>query len=307
MVAAAMGGCSNDNDDTGGAKTANGKQITFVGPVAAPVWIDAKNAFEAEAAKHGMQAKWVAPSNVDIPGNIQAIESAITAGADGIATCALDPQAYAPALQRAKERKIPVILVDCDTKDTSMRTSFVGTIGKTFGAATAKRLVETAGPTGQVIVMQGNLDAQIQTDIHNGFKEELDKSPGWRIVAREQDNSDVAQATSKFEALFRTHPGATHVHCIEANCPGAAVTVINERKLSVKVIGIDDQPPTLDGIRSGVVAFSAAQPFAKMGRLAAQYLAQAFAGETPPSTTDTGIVFITRDNVDSYKNDPAYK
>jgi ribose transport system substrate-binding protein len=311
-LALAVGACgSDDNDDSSGASkgsgasAAEGKKVTFVGPVAAPVWLDAKKGFEEQAKKDGMVPTWTAPAAVDIPGNVQAIENAVSSGADGIATCALDPKAYAVALQKAQERDVPVVLVDCDTEDKSLRAAYVGTIGATFGAETAKHAVELDPDGGEVIVLQSGLDVQIQNEIFDGFEKGIQGKGAWKVVAKEADEANVQKSVAKLEALFRTHPNAKYVYCIEAFCPEAAATVIKEKGLAdkIKVIGIDDQPATLDGIRDDIVVFSAAQPFLKMGRLAASALAQALSGEEPPDSTDTGVVNIDKDNVTTYKDD----
>ena len=308
LAALVAAGCGSSSDTTGsteggtttGDSAAQGKKVTFVGPIAAPVWLTANKAFEAEAKQQGMDPNWVVPSEIDIPGNVQAIESAVTAGADGIATCALDPEAYAVALEEAKEREVPVVLVDCDTTDKSLRTAFVGTVGQTFGEKTAKHLIEKEGDDGEVIVLQTSLDVPIQNEIFEGFEAGI-KGTGIEVVAREADESIDQKAIEKLETLLRVHPDTKYVYCIEAICPGAAATVIRERGLDTKVIGIDDEEATLEGIKDGIVTFSAAQPFHEMGTLAARYLAESLSGKKVPSTTDTGVIFVEKDNLDSYK------
>jgi len=306
----AFAACGSDDDGGGGgggadSASAEGKKVTFVGPIVAPVWLDAKEGFETEARKRGMEPDWSAPNAVDIPGNVQAVQSAITAGADGVAFCALDPKAYKTAFDAAKERDVPVILVDCEAEDKSDRLAYVGTIGATFGEGTARHLLEVEGDTGNVIVLQQTLDSAIANQIFEGFKKGLSAAPGWKILTRQADNSDVQRTIPQLEGLLRRYPETTYIYCIEANCPDAASTVIREGGYEgkVKIIGIDDQKPTLDGIKSGLVTFSAAQPFGKMGRLAAQYFADHFEGRDVPSSTDTGLLVIDKDNVDTYRQE----
>lgn len=281
------------------ADAAQGKQVTFVGPIAVPVWLQARDGFKNEANKLGMKPTWFAPSTVDIPTIVQSLQDALNSGADGLVTCALDPKAFTPVLQQAKQKNVPVILTDCDIPDKSQRTAFVGTIGKTFGKASGQKLDELTDGKGKAIVMQGQFDAQIQNDIFAGFKDGIADS-SIQIVAHEADNSDVQAAVTKFEQLFRTYPDADIVYCIEAGCAGAAATVAKETNRKVTIFGTDDNKETLDGIRSGAITISAAQPFTKMGQLAAQYLADSFNGKQVPSITDTGVIFIQKDNVDTY-------
>lgn len=293
------GACATESGTPSGGDQ---KEVTFVGPIAVPVWLQARDGFVAEAERLGLKANWFAPASVEIPTIVQALQDALNSGVDGLATCALDPNAFEPVLRDAQAKNVPVVLVDCDVPDQSLRLAFVGTIGDTFGEASGRKLVELTGGTGKVLVMQGQFDAQIQNDILAGFMKGIEGTD-IEVLAREADNSDVQIAVSKFEQLFRTYPDADIVYCIEAGCAGAAATVAKETGREMLIFGTDDNPETLDGIRDGTIAISAAQPFKKMGQLAAQFLADEFAGRTVPSVTDTGVVFITKSNVDTYLND----
>src|SRR4029077_8358568 len=111
-------------------------------------------------------------------------------GAKGIVTCALDPNAYTPALQQAQQEHVPVVLVDCDVSNPSLRAGYVGTVGATFGAKTATHLEQVSPKGGNVLVMETSFDVQIQNQIYQGFAKTLARKKGWTISAREADNSD---------------------------------------------------------------------------------------------------------------------
>ncbi|HVZ13107.1 MAG TPA: substrate-binding domain-containing protein [Bauldia sp.] len=285
------------------ADAAAGQPITFVSPlIGHPVWLQARDAFLAKAKDLGMQATWTGPQGVDIPAMVQQIEGAIASGAKGIVTCALDPGAFDGVLSDAKKANVPVVLTDCDSSTPDERLAFVGTIGSTFGAQSGQKLADMTGGKANIIIMQGSLDAKIQNDIKGGFLQAIAEHPDMKVIATDADDSSVETAVSKFEALLRTNPQTTVIYCIEASCAGAAATVAEEQGLLDKltIFGTDDTAETLAGIRAGKIEVSAAQAFPKMGSLAAQYLADHFNGKDVPSVTDTGAIFITKDNVDSY-------
>jgi ribose transport system substrate-binding protein len=279
--------------------------VTFVGPVSVPVWLAAKKGFEDKSSELGMSSNWAAPAGAEIPAIVGQLQNALTAGADGLVTCALDPKAFEPVLEEAKSDGVPVVLTDCDVEEEDLRAAYVGTVGKTFGEQSAERLSELVNDKAEIIVMQGQLDAAIQNEIYDGFKAGIADKPGMKVVAREADDSEVQEAVEKFGTLFNTHPDATAVYCIEAGCGEAAVTAAREAGNldQLTIMGTDDNPGLLDDIRKGDVAVSAAQPFELMGRLAAQFLADVFEGKKPPSVTDTGVIFITKENVDSFSQE----
>lgn len=292
---------STKSSGSGKKSATAGKQVIFIPPVVAPVWNDAVKGFEAEAKKYGMSPTSSAPNGVSVGAEVQTLSSAISSGARGIAFCPEEAHAFDGELQHAKSQGIPVVTVDCPVDNTSLRISQVGTVGQTFGAATAQHLLKVAGNSGQVVVFQESLGSAIANQIFGGFKGALSSSTGWKIVAHYGDNDQVSTDISDLNALFKTHPGITYVYCIEANCPAGAVDAITSNHLQgkVHVIGIDNESATLNGIRSGIVSFSAAQPFTTMGKLAADYLAWHFEGKPVPRNTDTGVVFIDKSNVDT--------
>lgn len=300
VVASACGG--DGGNGTGEESDVEEKKVTFVGPLHHPVWLKAKQGFEETGEKLGLDTSWVAPQGVDIAQSVQMVETAIASGADGIATCALDPDAFIGVLEEAKADSIPVILVDCDVEDKSLRTSYVGTVGQTFGEESGDRLAEMTNGKAKIIVMQGQFDAAIQNEILEGFKDGISDEPGMEIIARAADNSDLELAVKKFEALFRTHSDATAVYCIEASCAQAAAQVAKEQGLldQLLIFGTDDLEPTVEGIRDGDIEITAAQDFCLMGELAAQYLADALSGEEVPAEHDTGVIFVDEENADNY-------
>src|SRR5438067_687988 len=67
-----------------------------------------------------------------------------------------------------------------------------------------------------------------------------------------------------------------------------------------KTAGFDDLKDTLQGIRDGTVAFCIVQKTFKMGWLSVEALLDASKGKTLPKVTDTGVLFVTKSNVDTY-------
>ena len=67
--------------------------------------------------------------------------------------------------------------------------------------------------------------------------------------------------------------------------------------------GFDDLKDTLEGIREGSIQFCLVQKTFTMGWLSVEKLLAAVNGEEIEKEIDTGIIVVTKDNVDSYMAD----
>ncbi len=289
---------------SGGSDAAKGKRVTYVAPNLNPVWLAAGKSFAAESKKLGMVPSQTGPQKTDVATLVNDVQSALNSGAQGIATCALQPSAFQQVLTKAKSNKVPVALINCDTKDPGLRVGFVGTIADTFGSDTAKHLIKVAGnKKWNVIGDQTSLSQPLQAAQWSAFESTL-KTQGalGKVVARIADNADTAKSESLLAAALRANPDANLIFCLNAECPGAAVTAVKSTGLQGKVtiVGIDNQAPTVSGIQSGDILFSAGQGYEKMGTVAAMNLYLAFNNKPVPSITDAGVVFLDKSNVAQY-------
>ena len=67
------------------------------------------------------------------------------------------------------------------------------------------------------------------------------------------------------------------------------------------VAGFDDLGDTLQGIRDGSIAFCIVQNTYRMGWLSVERLMDAVQGKVLPRVIDTGVVFVDRWNIGTYK------
>ena len=122
-----------------------------------------------------------------------------------------------------------------------------------------------------------------------------------------KDISDVAwdQLYAYLTAYLAAHPNLKAIFGVSAEvCPGAAAALKQQGKAGAIILaGFDDLPDTLAGIRSGVVNFCIAQRTYKMGWLSVEKLLDAIDGKALPKEIDTGVLVISKDNVDTYMQD----
>ena len=291
----------------GGAEPAKKElNLVFVTPlVAHPVWDVARAGFEAAAKDLGFKGQYVGPQGIDPAEMVNQIELAIASKVDGIITMPIAPTAMRPVLKKAAEAKIPVVFVGAeDPESTSL--AFVGTnevnLGKQGGAAIKEKFGKA--PI-RAIVLQSTMDASFAIKARDGYLDALKDYPDFKMVLNESCNSDMQIAMQKFEAAFKAYPEINLVIGVCGEAGPAAAKVIKENRLEGKitVVAIDDVEETVNLIKAGAIWGTEAQNFYKMGNLGAKILIDYIKSGTKPASTinDSGSIFVTKDNLDTYK------
>lgn len=257
--------------------------------------------FKAAARKYGVKVDKVDPQKFELPLQVKVIEDLIAQRVDGIAISALDDKGLVPVIADAAKAGIKVITFDAPAPSSAALT-YIGTDNKSAGVAAGKRMGELMKGKGKIVILQGGLGATNLNLRTQGFKEALAAWPGIQVLEVTDVAGDFSVATNKTEALLQTYPDLSAIFAVSAEGAPAAAQVLKQQGKAGKILlaGFDDLKDTLQGIRDGSVAFCLVQKTFKMGWLSVEALLDAEKGKTLPKVTDTGVLFVTRDNVGGY-------
>jgi ribose transport system substrate-binding protein len=259
--------------------------------------------FQAAAKKYGIKVEKVDPQKFELPLQVKVIEDLIAQQVDGIAISALDDQGLVPVIADATKAGIKVITFDADAK-SSARLEYIGTNNEAAGLAAGKKMVELMKGQGNLVILQGGLGASNLNERTAGFKKAI---AGTKIKLLEVTDvaGDFSVATNKTEALLQTYPDLSAIFAVSAEGAPAAAQVLKQQGKAGKILlaGFDDLKDTLEGIRDGTVSFCLVQKTFKMGWLSVEALLDAGKGKTLPKVTDTGVLFVTKQNVGGYMDE----
>jgi len=261
--------------------------------------------FKAAAKKYDVNVDKVDPQKFELPLQVKAIEELIAQRVDGIAISALDDAGLVPVIAEATRAGIKVITFDAPAP-SSQALTYIGTDNKTAGYEAGKKMAELMKGKGSIAILQGGLGATNLNLRTQGFKEAMAKSaPGVKILEVVDVAGDFSVATNKTEAILQTYPELTAIFAVSAEGAPAAASVLKQQKKAGKILlaGFDDLKDTLQGIRDGTVAFCIVQKTFKMGWLSVEALLDATKGKALPKVTDTGVLFVTKSNVNSYMDE----
>jgi ribose transport system substrate-binding protein len=261
--------------------------------------------FKAAAAKYGVKADRVDPQKMELPLQVKSLEELIAQHVDGIALSAVDDAGLVPVIADATKAGIKVITFDAPAPSSAALT-YIGTDNQTAGFEAGKKMAELMKGKGKIVILQGGLTATNLNLRTQGFKDALAKqAPDIKVLEVIDTAGDFSVANSKTEALLQAYPDVTALFSVSAEGAPAAAAVLKQQGKAGKILlaGFDDLKDTLAGIKDGSVAFCIVQKTFKMGWLSIEALRDAQAGKTLPKVTDTGVLFVAKDNVDTYMDE----
>ena len=276
---------------------------TFVSPlISHEYWIDVDEGIQAEAEATGVNVDTIGETKVDVDVMVKYIDTAIASKVDGIITMALSPAAIGPAIDRAKDAGIPVILVDTDAPDSS-RDAYVGTSNYDAGYTAGEAMIEATGGEAKIGIIRGTEGQETDNERIRGFEDAIADQEGLEILDVQSCNSDMLTGTQKVTDMLKAYPELTAIFGSEGTGAVAAGKVLleQERVGEITVIGFDDTDECLDYIRQGVVYGTIAQKPHFMGKMAVDMLNDLNDGkELEETLIDSGVTVVTEENVDTY-------
>lgn len=255
--------------------------------------------FQDAGAKYGVNVEIESPPKLDIALQVKVIEDLIARGVDGIAISAVDNKGLISVIDEAIAAGIIVICFDADAPSTN-RITYIGTNNTEAGVTAGKYMFDLMGNTGNVAILQGGMAANLN-EREVGFRKAAESS-GVKIVAFETYQADFAEGVNKTEAMLETYPNLNGIFGPEAYGAPVVATVLKEqgRVGDIVVGGFDDLAETITGIKDGSVQFCLVQKAYKMGWVSVEILQDLLAGKKVAENIDTGVIIVTKENVDSY-------
>jgi simple sugar transport system substrate-binding protein len=258
----------------------------------------------------GCQFQWTGAKNQEVGIMVSAVNTAVSANADGIAVCVVDKSAFRKPIDDALDKGIPVVSYNADgarADKGSNRLAYIGQGLYDSGFALGTRalqLVDSGNVVG-FIAQPGALNIQPRID---GASDAIKQSGKPIKFSPVGTDPDVTKGASIIDAYAQGHQDLAGMLAVDAGSTqavGATVTKYNMRSKGLKVAGgFDLTPETLSAIKSGGLDYTIDQQPYLQGFLPVLYLwlYKLSGGLVLPSETNTGLLFVTKDNVSPYQS-----
>ena len=317
-ASALLAACSNDNNKSdNAAATGAGDfpstpkwKFVFVNHVTTnPFFTPTQYGAQDACALLNCEFQWTGSKDSIVAEMVNATNAAISAKADGIALAVVDKNAFNAPVKQALAAGIPVVSYNADGAKDNPGTDRLAYIGQGLydsGFQLGQRALASGLASGDVvgfIATPGALNIQPRID---GASDALKQSGKPIKFTPVGTNADVTKGLSIIDAYAQGHPNLAGMLAVDAGSTqsvGQVVQKYNMRSKGLKVAGgFDLVPETLQAIKGGSLDYTIDQQPYLQGFLPVLYLYlyKLSGGLVFPSETNTGLLFVTKDNVDPY-------
>jgi simple sugar transport system substrate-binding protein len=253
----------------------------------------------------GCSYQWTGSTNSIAGQMVSAMNSAISAKANGIGVCLINDTAFNNPVDTALGRGIPVIAYNADVSAgvKNNRMSYVGQNNLTAGAAVAKEVLKHVSKgdlVAGVIATPGTGNIQPRID---GAKPVLQKA-GIKFVEVGTSATEGSPEYNKISAWYAGHKDVKFMFGVDSGDSDAIAQFIQKNNLKGKVggAGWDVGTPVVQGINAGNLTFTIDQQAYLQGfdTIMQLYLFNVSGGLMKPTNTDTGLGIVVKSNVKPY-------
>ena len=238
-----------------------------------------------------------------IADEVNLVENAVNRHVDAIVLAASDPDALVPAIKKAWEARIPVVLIDSMVSDAGKPyyQSFLSTDNKLAGELCAKQLIADVGTTGKIAIMSYVAGAGSEVGRVGGFKDYIAAHSKLQIVGPFYSQSQMATALNQTTDVLASKPDLKGIFgANEPTAVGMGRALVQSGKAGkVVAVGFDGNEDLQKFVRDGTLAATAVQGSYQMGYLGVKTVAEVLQGKKVPKMLDTGVVMVTKNNIDT--------
>lgn len=279
-------------------------RFAFVTNNSSEFWNIAEKGVRKAEKDFGIQVQMLRPLKGDVAEQQRFLEDIQVQSFDGVAISPINPDAMTPILDKVAA-KLPVVCHDSDASK-SKRKTYVGTnnveAGKAAGEAAKAALAAADIGAGKVALFVGRIDMQNSIERKQGVEETLGKLSGLEILPVFLDNTDRAKAKKNVEDALARYPDlvlAIGLWSYNGPCIAGAVRESTREKKPL-IVAFDEEEETLKAVQDGLIYATIVQKPFEFGYQSMKILKDAKDGKAVPPVVDTGIVTVTKDNLEKF-------
>ncbi|KAE9627686.1 substrate-binding domain-containing protein [Parasedimentitalea maritima] len=237
-----------------------------------------------------------------IADQVALVENAINRGVSGIVLAPSDPEALAPVVKRAYESGIPVAIIDSGLAEGNEKyyQTFLSTDNCAAGEQAAQMMIDSVGTSGKVAVMSYVAGVGSEIGRVGCFVKHIGESSDIEIVGPFYSQSQMATALNQTTDILAANKLVGIFGANEPTAIGMGRAIEQAGKAGqLTAIGFDGNADLQDMVKSGTLLSTAVQGSFQMGELGVNAIADLLAGNEITNFIDTGVVMVTKDNIDT--------
>ena len=307
-VSTILAACGSSASSGGGSSEVFGShpnyKFVFVNHVTTNPFFVPTQYGAADACKLlGCSYQWTGSESSNVNQMVNAMNTAVTSGANGIAAALIDLHAFNAPTEAALKAGIPVLAYNADAEGNK-RLSYVGQDLKKAGEQMGERIVAAVGSGDVALFIATPGSANLQPRIEGA--EKAVKASGKPITTHSvATGAAVAQEEPAIEAWFKSHASAKGMYAVDGGSTESLAKVMQKYGLpgkGVKAGGFDLTEQTQKLLQEGNIEFTIdQQPYLQGFLPVLQLFLWHVSGTlTGPAETDTGLKFLNKETVAPY-------
>ena len=266
------------------------------------------------AEELGVKVIVAGPTDFDVPGFIAAVDQVCAQKPSGVSVVGGWDPSLTESVKKCMQLGVPTVVDDGDLPDSG-RLAYIGTNWTQVGVAQAKKMMEML-PDGGKLGMMSIINAGNMREAVAGFTAYIEANGGgkYEIVANQDDGGDAQKAAQVTAAIMAANPDIAGLAGFDSESGAGIVTALREAGKNpgdIKVTAMEQTPDFFKTAKEGWVdgivvqnrelfiyyAVKLLHDF-NTNTLKSAGLTAADGGRPIPDTVDTGVLLVTKDNVD---------
>src|ERR1700704_883645 len=298
---------SSASSGGGGSESVFGKhknyKFVFVNHVTTNPFFTPTRYGAADACKLlGCSYQWTGSESSNVNQMVNAVNSAVTSGADGIAVALIDLHAFNAPVEAAIKAGIPVVAYNADAPGNA-RLAYIGQDLKKAGEKMGERIVSDVGSGDVALFIATPGSANLQPRIEGA--EKAVKDSGKPITLHTvATGAAVPGELSTIDAYWVGHKNTKGMYAVDGGSTESLAKIMQKYSLGgkVKAGGFDLTEPTQKLLSEREIEFTIAQePYLQGFLPVLQLFMYKVSGTlTGLAETDTGLKFLSKESVQPY-------
>jgi simple sugar transport system substrate-binding protein len=311
-VSSLLAACGSSASSSGGSTTVFGSHPEYKFVVVNHVttnsfFVPTQYGIQDACKLLGCSYEWTGSESENINQMVNAINTAVSSGANGIAVSLISKTAFNVPIENALKAGIPVVAYNADAPSPpNKRLAYIGQDLQLAGELMGKRIVAAVG-SGEVAIFTANAgSANLQPRLEGAVKAIKESGAPITVNTIVTGSLESGEKTA-IEAYFAGHPNTKGMYAVDGGDTAELAGVMQKLGLAAKGVkagGFDLTEKTQKLLHEGYIEFTIDQQPYLQGFLpiVQLFLWQVSGSLTGPAEVDTGLKFINKETVTPYVN-----
>ena len=219
---------------------------------------------------------------------------------DSIVMVPVDYKAMIPGVERINSAGIPVVNVT-DKSAGGKFIAFVGANDYEIARNTGRKLLNSIGGKGEVIIVEGVRGALTSIDRVRGFRDAIKEFPGVKLVTSQPANYQRLQALQVMENLLQANPDVAGVMAANDAMAAGVIDALTEANSKAAVVGINGTKEAVDAIKAGKMLATGDYNGFLQGCIGTMIAIRALRKEPTPSNVTLPAIVVDKSNLSEYE------